>query len=209
MHALHGFQNTLEDLYMEREKIEMLADRILAIDLGIMEQIHTRFPGLIQGFSFSDDWGTQLDTFISPKLWKEFFQPRYTRIFQAAHSFGWHVWMHSCGRINRVIPNILEAGANVLNLEQPRALGIEEIGRDFAGKVAFSTGCDIQHTLPTATPEIIRAEAALLLERWGTPTGGFILADDENDLDLGTPVENKKIALAAFLELDPWKRQTG
>lgn len=207
MHALHGFQNTLEDLYMERGKIEMLADRILEIDLRVMENIHSRFPGQFQGFSFSDDWGTQLDTFISPKLWKEFFQPRYERIFQTAHRYGWHVWMHSCGRINRIIPMILEAGADVLNLEQPRALGIEEIGEQFAGRVAFSSGCDIQHTLPRATPEEIRAEAALLLERWGTPAGGFILADDENDLDLGTPLEKKKIALEAFLELDPWKQR--
>jgi hypothetical protein len=206
MHALHGFQNTLEDLYMEREKIETLADRIVEINLRIMENIAVRFPRQIQGFTFTDDWGTQIDTFISPKLWKEFFQPRYIRLFDAAHRAGWHVWMHSCGRINKVIPGILEAGADVLNLEQPRAVGIEEIGKQFTGKVAFSSGCDIQHTLPFANDQAIQAEADLLLRCWGTPQGGFILTDDENDHDLGTSSEKKKIALEAFLALDPWKR---
>jgi hypothetical protein len=205
MHALHGFQNVLEDLYLERERIEMLADRIVEFNLRIIANIVSRFPGQIQGFSYSDDWGTQLDTFISPKLWKEFFLPRYQKIASAAHAAGWHVWMHSCGRINKVIPGIIEAGINVLNLEQPRVLGIEEIGHQFAGKVCFSSGCDIQKTLPYKDEAEIRSEAALLLSCWGTPHGGFILADDENDHDLGTPIEKKQMALKAFLDLDRWK----
>jgi hypothetical protein len=206
MHALHGFQNVLEDLYMERERIEMLADRIVDFDLRIIANISSRFPGLIQGFTYSDDWGTQLDTFISPKMWKEFFQPRYQKIAAAAHTAGWHVWMHSCGRINKVIPGLVEAGIDVLNLEQPRVLGIEELGPLFAGKVCFSSGCDIQQTLPYKDEAAIHDEAALLLACWGTPRGGFILADDENDHDLGTPIEKKQMALKAFLELDRWKR---
>jgi uroporphyrinogen decarboxylase len=206
MHALHGFQNVLEDLYLEREKIEMLADRIVEFDLRVIANISARFPRQIHGFSYSDDWGTQLDTFISPRLWNEFFKPRYQKITSAAHEAGWHVWMHSCGRINKVIPGILEAGIDVLNLEQPRALNIEEIGSQFAGRVCFSSGCDIQQTLPYKDEADIRAEAALLLECWGTPQGGFILADDENDHDLRTPIEKKQMALSAFLEFDRWKK---
>jgi uroporphyrinogen decarboxylase len=204
MHALHGFAQTLADLYLERERMEFLADRIVEFDLGVIESIASRFPGLIQGFSYTDDWGTQQDTFISPGLWREFFLPRYTRIANAAHAAGWHVWMHSCGKINKVMPMILEAGINVLNLEQPRLLGIEEVGRQFAGKVAFSTGCDIQHTLPFADAEGLRDEARQLMACWGTPAGGFILADDENDQDLGTPPEKKKMAFDAFMEFDRW-----
>jgi hypothetical protein len=205
MHALRGFQNTLEDLYLEREKIELLADRIVAFDLRIIENIAARFPGQIHGFSYTDDWGTQLDTFINPRQWSEFFQPRYARIASACHAHGWHVWMHSCGRINKFIPGLIDAGIDVLNLEQPRVLGIEEIGRQFAGKVCFSSGCDIQQTLPFKSEAEIRTEARLLLDCWGTPAGGFILADDENDHDLGTPPEKKEMALRAFLEFDPWK----
>lgn len=209
MHALHGFQNTLEDLYLEREKIEALADRIVEFDLAVIANISSRFPGQIQGFSYTDDWGTQQDTFIRPALWAEFFQPRYRRITDAAHAAGWHVWMHSCGKINRFIPGIIEAGIDVLNLEQPRLLGIEQVGRQFAGKVAFSSGADIQHTLPFEDETGIRREARLLLDCWGTPQGGFILSDDENDQDLGTPLEKKRIAFEAFLEYDRWKKPAG
>ena len=206
MHALRGFQNVLEDFYLESEKVEALADRILEFDLEIIRNTATRCPGLIQGLSFSDDWGTQLDTFISPKLWDAFFKPRYQKVIDLCHSLRWHVWMHSCGKINRFIPGLVEIGMDVLNLEQPRVLGIEEVGKQFAGKIAFSSGCDIQQTLPFKREEYIWEEARLILDSWGTPEGGFILADDGNDEDLGTPIHKKEIAFKAFMELDRWKK---
>jgi uroporphyrinogen decarboxylase len=207
MHALHGFTETLADLYLEREKIEQLADRIVEFDLAVMANIAARFPGQIHGFTCSDDWGTQEDTFISPKLWWEFFLPRYARIARAAHAYGWHMWMHSCGKVNKFIPGMLEAGIDVLNLEQPRALGIEDVGSQFAGKVAFSNGCDIQRTLTFADDDGIREEARLLMNCWGTPEGGFILADCGDAPDLGIPPGRKKVAFDAFMEYDRWAQR--
>ncbi len=100
MWALHGFQNTLIDLYLERERMDMLADRIVAFDLDNIRNISQRFPDRIYGVIFSDDWGTQQALIISPQLWKRYFKLRYARIFDAIHQAGWHVWMHSDGRIN-------------------------------------------------------------------------------------------------------------
>ena len=81
MHTLRGFENTLTDLYLERRRIEELADRIVEYDIGIIENIAERFGPAIDGFSFTDDWGTERNTIISGELWDEFFRPRYKRIF--------------------------------------------------------------------------------------------------------------------------------
>lgn len=205
IHALHGFQNTLEDLYVARDWVEKLADQIVEYDLGIMRNIAERFPGRIHGFSFTDDWGTQRGVFIRPSLWDEVFKPRYKRIFDAAHDAGWHVWMHSCGRINDVIGSLVDIGLDVINLQQPRALGIEEIGEQFAGSVCFESLCDIQHTLPLKGADEIRAEARLLLERWATPKGGFILSDYGDGRAIGVELEKKEAMLKAFLDADPWR----
>ena len=40
---------------------------------------------------------------INPELWPEFFKPRYMRVFEAIHTAGWHVWMHSDGKINAIL----------------------------------------------------------------------------------------------------------
>ena len=205
MHALHGFENTLTDLYLERERIEMLADRIVEFDLGIIRNVHQRFGDRVHGLCFTDDWGTQLDLIIRPQLWVEFFKPRYKRILNAIHDAGWHVWMHTCGKVNAIIEDLIEIGLDVINLQQPRALGIKEIGQRFRGRICLESLCDIQHTLPFKDADEIREEAELLLEQWGTPDGGFILSDYGDGAAIGVQLEKKRIMLDAFREADPWR----
>lgn len=206
LHSLRGFENTLTDLYLECDKIGMLADRIVDYDIAIIENISGKFPGRIHGFSFTDDWGTELATFINPVLWNEFFKPRYKKIFDAAKKAGWHVWMHSCGNITGIIEGLIEIGVNVLNLQQPRVLGIEEIGNRFAGRVCFSTTCDIQHTLPFKSEQDIVDEARLLMECWGTSKGGLILSEYGDGRAIGVPDEKKRVMFDAFIRYDRWRR---
>jgi hypothetical protein len=205
MHTLHGFENTLRDLYLERERMEELADRIVEFDLGIIRNIAQRFPGSIHGFSFTDDWGTQQNLFIKPSAWDEFFKPRYKRIFDAIHRAGWHVWMHTCGKVNTIIEGLIEIGLDVINLQQPRALGIEQIGQRYRGRICFESLCDIQHTLPFKGEDAIREEAQLLLEHWATPEGGFILSDYGEGQAIGVELNKKQMMLKAFLDADPWR----
>jgi len=207
LQSLRGFENTLTDLYIEQEKIGKLADYIIDFDIRILENVLERFPNLIDGFTYTDDWGTQLNTLISREMWCDFFKPRYQKIIKVAKKHNLHVWMHSCGKINNIIPDIIDLGVDVLNLEQPRTVGIEEISKLAAGKVCFATGCDIQNTLPMEDKEGIEEEVKLLLSQWGTSKGGIILADDENDLALGNPLWKKKFAIEKFRELDPWKKR--
>lgn len=207
MHTLHGFENTLMDLYLQRREMEVLADRIVEFDLRMMANIASRFPGQIHGFSFSDDWGTELSTFVKPAFWDDFFRPRYKLLFDAAHSYGWHVWMHSCGRINGIMESLIHIGVNVLNLQQPRVLGIEEVGAQFGGRVAFDSVCDIQHTLPFGDADAIREEAYLLMKCWGSPAGGFILGDYGDGTAIGVGMDKKQVMLEAFLAADGEMRQ--
>jgi hypothetical protein len=204
IHSFHGFEATLNDLLLERERIEMLADRVVEINLRIIQQIASRFPGQIHGFGFTDDWGTQQNLIVHPQLWREFFLPRYKKLFDAMHAAGWHVWMHSCGKVNLMIEPLIGIGLNVINLQQPRALGIEEVGRQFAGRICFESLCDIQHTLPWLDEAAIREEAQLLLSTWGTPAGGFILSDYGDGRAIGVPLEKKEIMLKAFMDADPY-----
>ena len=115
--------------------------------------------------------------------------------------------MHSCGRINDIIGDLIDIGLDAINLQQPRALGIEQIGREFRGRICFASLCDIQHTLPFKGKEYIQEEAKLLLDHWATPDGGFILDDYGDGEALAVDIQKKRIMLEAFLAADPWKEQ--
>ena len=205
LHSLRGFSNLLVDIYEAPERIAELADRVADVQVGIIEEISSRFSGYIDGISFTDDWGTERDTFLSPELFDEFFRPRYERIFGACRKAGWHIWLHSCGRVNKFIPAFIDLGVDALNLQQPTILGIEEIGAEFAGKICFQSLCDIQKTLPSKGAEEIVREARSLIEHWGTDAGGFILSDYGDGVAIDVPLEKKQIMFDAFLKADRWK----
>ena len=204
MHSLHGFENCMLDLMDDRAAIHELADRIVAYDLAVIRNMHRLCGDAIQGFSFTEDWGTQIDLHVSPELWRRFFFPRYRRIFDAIHEAGWHVWMHSCGKINKAIAGLIEAGCDVINMQQPRTNGIAEIGGQFAGRICFETLCDIQKTLPEGDRERITEEAEALLRNWGTPEGGFVLGDYGDHTAIGTAPETKQFMLDTFRRIDPY-----
>jgi len=200
MQALRGFENCLTDFYQEPEKASALADRLVDFDLRVIDNISRRFPGRIHGFWFTEDWGTQQALMINPRLWRSFFKPRYRVLFDAMHAAGWHIWMHTDGRMNAVLEDLLELGLDVVNLQQPRVNGIEEIGSQFRGRLCFESSADIQATLPGKSPAEVKSEARLLLEQWADRRGGFILSIDENEVDLNIPHENTLAMIDGFLE---------
>ena len=205
MHMLHGFENCLVALIEDEPEIHDMADRIVDWCIAHIEAMHREAGSTVDAFMMTEDWGTETSLMISPALFESFFFPRYKRLFDAVHDKGWKVWMHSCGRINDAIPLLIEAGVDVLNMQQPLVNGIEEIGQRFAGKVAFETLCDIQKTLPIGDEEIIRNEAKQLMTHWGTEQGGFILGDYGDAEAIGAPPEAKACMLDAFRSLDQWK----
>jgi uroporphyrinogen decarboxylase len=177
MWMLHGFENSLADLYVDRAGMEALADRIVDVHIRYVNEVARRFPGRIDGWSTTDDWGTQNAAYISFDLWMDFFFPRYKRIFDAMHAAGADVWVHSCGKVNEIVEGYIRAGVNVVNLQQPRALGITEIGQRYRGRIAFSSLADIQATLPTGDRRMIDQDAEQLMAHWASRQGGFVLSD--------------------------------
>lgn len=64
-------------------------------------------------FINSDDWGTQISTFISPDMYRKYiFQPMQ-RIVDFAHENGKYMIFHSCGKIESLIPQIVELKADM------------------------------------------------------------------------------------------------
>ena len=73
LHMLHGFAETLADFHLEPVKIEKLLDMILAFKMEILQELHRRFGDRVQAVFLTDDWGTQRGTFISRKMFEDFF----------------------------------------------------------------------------------------------------------------------------------------
>jgi len=171
LHFLHGFTNVARDLYVDKTTLGALEDKILGFFLGLVEE-YVKLG--VDAVAFADDWGAQNGLMVRPQLWREFFKPRYAKLFQAARGHGLHVWMHSCGYIYDIIRDLIEVGVNVLLLDQPELLGVERLGKEFSGKVCFRCPVDIQRTMAEGNLDRISAAATKLVWHLGNFQGGFI-----------------------------------
>lgn len=201
LHKLRGFAATMEDFYLAPERVHQALDMITDFKLRQCDEIQRRFAGRIDGLFMTDDWGTQQGTFIGRNLFEEFFAPRYRQIFDAVHGHGWHVILHSCGRINAFVPALLDLGVDVLNMQQSRSYGLVEFGEQFRGKVCFLATVDIQATLPGNDPEEVRREAGQIVRHWSTPEGGMIAFDYGDWPALGVEPATVDAMFAEFLRL--------
>jgi uroporphyrinogen decarboxylase len=207
LHMLRGFAAVMEDFYLDPERVERVLDMILEFKLAMVDELAGRFGDRVDGLFLTDDWGTQQGTFTSPKIFEQFFARRYATLFGAIHAAGWHVILHSCGRINDFVPRLVELGVDVLNMQQPQAYGLVEFGEQFRGKVCFLTTVDIQSTLPRGDESLVREEARQLVRHWSTPEGGLVVFNYGDPEALAVKPEMTGVMFDEFVKLkDYWQR---
>jgi hypothetical protein len=193
LQQLRGMQNFLMDLAYASPQLERLMDDLLAFNLRWIDA-WTRLE--YEGLHFADDWGGQTGMLVRPELWRRLFKPRYAEMFQAVHRAGMDVWFHSDGKINAILPDLVEIGVDVINC-QNRLVGHDWIAAHLRGAVAFRTDIDRQQVLPFGSPGEVRREVQLTFAACGSPQGGIIAC---GEIGPDVPLGNIRAMYAAFSE---------
>ena len=171
--------------------IDELLDRILEYDFGMLEDV---LKYNIDGVIFGDDWGQQNGLLFGPRLWRRFIKPRVAQLYDITKKSGKAVFIHSCGKVQSLFPELIELGLDVFNPFQPEVMDPYEIKRQFGSQLCFYGGVSVQKLLPYGTPGEIRTEVKRLMEEVGRG-GGFIVAPS-HDMPGDIPLEN----LLAFID---------
>jgi uroporphyrinogen-III decarboxylase len=103
----------------------------------------------------------------------------------------WKTFIHSCGSVAALLPDIIDASFDILNPVQCSAAGMDAKGlkERFGAKLTFwGGGVDTQKTLPFGTPEQVRQEVKERIAIFGRG-GGFIFNTVHN-VQANTPQEN-------------------
>lgn len=193
---LRGFENMLVDPYEEEERFACLRDRIVEFNLAMIDRWLER---KVDGIYFSDDWGSQRALLMRPDDWRIHYKPAYRRMFRRVRDGGAHVWMHLCGNVSAIIPDLIEIGLNVLNPIQPQAMDVGELARRFGGQICFNGGVDVQGTMVRGTPQDVRDEVHRLVELFGGNGGGYI-GGTSHSIMPETPLDNIIALYEAFAE---------
>jgi len=193
---LRGFDNMLMDPYTDEKNFARLRDRVVEYNIAIIDQWIRRG---VDAVFFSDDWGCQRGLLMNPDDWRRFYKPSYKRMFDRVRSGGAHVWMHLCGNITAILPDLIDIGLNVLNPVQPQAMDVRQLSREFGGRVCFNGGVDVQGTLVRGTPEDVKREVHELVSLFGKFNGGYIGGTSHTVMP-ETPLDNVIAMYEAFAE---------
>jgi len=111
MHYLRPFDDVLVDIAGDSPEIGRLADLLTEHHLAHIDYLLARGVDAIQ---FGDDFGTQSDLMLSPKMWRRFFKPRYETLVRRVKSAGAKVFFHSCGKVVRLLEEFTALGVDAI-----------------------------------------------------------------------------------------------
>jgi len=135
--------------------------------------------------ALSEDLGGQQGPLVSPKMFRDYFKDRHRMIWNRVRQLSnAKVMLHSCGAVSDLIPDLIEAGVDILNPIQLDCPGMDvrklkaEYGKDL---VFWGGGCDTHHILPFASPEEVKAHVAKQVDALRVG-GGFVFQQVHNIL---------------------------
>jgi len=143
-----------------------------------------------------DDVGMQDRLMMSPDMWRQWLKPRLAKVIAAGRNVNpeIHVFYHSDGYIEPIIPDLIEVGVTVLNPIQPECMDPAKIKREYGDRLAFWGTIGTQSTMPFGTPDEVKRTVKERIETVGEG-GGLVLAPT-HVLEPDVPWEN----IVAFFE---------
>jgi len=199
---LFGMENTYLYIAGEKRKLAMFLDRLVELHLEFLERLLPKIRGFVQVLVVGDDLGSQRGPQMSPASYRELFQPRHKRIYRHIRdNSGAHLMMHCCGGIHPLIPDLIDAGVEILNPVQTSARNMEpdRLKREFGRELTFwGGGCDTQTVLSGCRPDEVREHVRRRLEIL-MPGGGFVFTQIHNVM-ADVPPENIVAMLDAAYE---------
>jgi uroporphyrinogen decarboxylase len=173
-----GFDDFLCRLAGDQEFVRRFFAIVLAYQKRVDEIYYGAVGPYIHFTTSGDDFGSQTGPLLSPGMFRELVLPCMRRRIAHIRTFTDAAFFHhSCGAIRPLIPDLIEAGVDILNPLQPRAAGMapDALKRDFGGRLTFYGGVDTQELLPRGTPEEVAAETRRLISVLGAD-GGYVLS---------------------------------
>ncbi len=196
--SLRSFVLFFQDMVTDPAFVDDLLDRITEIQLAL---IHRYIAAGVDGGYFGDDYGAQDNMLFSPKMWRRYIKPRLARLFAPFRAAGLPVLMHSDGKIEAILPDLVEIGLTAYNPVQPEVSDHAWLRRTFGTRLAYYGGVSTQTVLPFGTPDEVKAAVAACA-RTLAPDGTGLLIAPSHRMMSDIPNANVEALLEALAALE-------
>jgi len=196
---LRGTENAMMDFMDPDERVQGVLRRIHDFHL---KEVEFWASTDVDAISFMDDWGSQRQLLLPPRVWREWFKPLYKEYCDLAHAHGKFVFMHSDGHLSEIFDDLIEVGVNALN-SQLFCMDMADLARRGKGKIAFWGEIDRQHVLPAKDPAMGRWAVREVANHLYDPAGGVFVQFEMS------PGAHGPTVIAVMEEWDAVQREHG
>ena len=190
--VLRGYSNSMLDLVADPTFAEALIRKITEVHLTNLKKYIQAVSQYIQVIQMGDDLGMQSGPQISLELYQTYIKPAHKKIYQyVKNNSDLFLFLHSCGSIYDFIPDLIDAGVDILNPVQFSAHNMDSknLKEKFGDKITFwGGGVDTQMMMPFGTLEEVSNQIEQQMKIF-SPGGGFVFAAVHN-IQANVPTEN-------------------
>lgn len=197
--AAFGMENAMMNMIVNPELYHAVDEKIVEFYLQANEIFYEAAKGRLHAVLIGNDMGSQRSLMLSPQMIREFVLPGARRLIAQAKKYGLVVVYHSCGAISEIIPDLFEAGVDVVHPIQALAEGMsaERLKRKYSAMGAFCGGVDTQELLVNGSTEDVKNKVRELKELFPT---GLVLSPSHEAIMPDVSAENIEALFEAVKE---------
>jgi uroporphyrinogen-III decarboxylase len=189
---------------MREDFVKELYDRQTDIAIENLQKYNSAIGDKLDVvFTCGTDFGTQNSTFCSNETFDRVWLPYYRKVNDWIHkNTKWKTFKHSCGAVETLMNNFIEAGFDIINPVQINASGMDPkvLKKKYGDKLVFwGGGVDTQGAFAFGTPEQVKeqvkSQCSIMNEN-----GGFVFNAVHN-IQANVPFRNVVAMLEALREI--------
>jgi uroporphyrinogen decarboxylase len=182
---LRRMDNFLMDLICDPYNVEKLLDQLMIRHLATLEKVCNAVGDIVDIIRFGDDLGMSSGPFMDAETYRTLFKPRHKMLCDYVKSHSkMHTFIHSCGSISLLMPDLIDAGIEIFNPVQTNSYNMDPgfLKREFGSDVTFwGGGIETVGTLNEGPVEKIREQVMERMEIFSRG-GGFVFNTVHNIL---------------------------
>jgi len=194
--VVHKYGLSCNSLIMQWKEMFPIDSKLLSLSDIAIENIKSLKP-IVDGkidvaFICGTDFGTQDSQFCSSDTFRDLYLPYYKKINDYIHSnTKWKTFKHSCGAVEPLVQDLIDAGFDILNPVQINAVGMDskKLKAKYGKYITFwGGGVDTQKMLSFGKPADVEKQVMEQCEIL-SKDGGFVFNSVHN-VQANTPTAN-------------------
>lgn len=157
IHPVTGHEHMLIGMVDDPDWVLDMAQTYAWLTIELQKQLFAA-EGYPDGIWYYEDMGYKGSPFMSPRMYRSLIMPAHVETIAYAKAHDLPVIMHSCGYVEPLLPHMIEAGIDCLQvLEVKAGMDPVKLHRLYGDQLAFMGGIDVR-ALYTNDREVIDRE---------------------------------------------------